>query len=240
MKRTLFFIFFNCIFFGLFAQNSINQLNAKGEKTGPWEGFYNTSNNKRYKGSFSKDKPIGQFTYYAEKGHVSAEVNFINDSISSSVMYYDNGYVMAKGKFLNKKKVGKWSTYRKSGDLLNIFNYKNGVLEGSQYMYYPENKETKQVKLFEEYYCLNGLKHGVWKQYFELGRLKAKGQYSNGKKEGKFEYYFMNGNIDKKGNFSNNKKNGLWFFYNLDTENMDELIYKMGDIVKSKSKKGGG
>ena len=166
MNKILFFIFFKSIVLGFFAQNSINQLNDKGEKTGPWVGFHNNSNKKRYKGNFSQNKPIGQFTYYAEQGHLSAEVNFINDSVSSSIMYYENGYVMAKGKFINKKKVGKWSTYRKSGDLLNIFNYKNGLLEGHQYMYHPENKDTKQVKLLEEYYCLNGLKHGVWKQYY--------------------------------------------------------------------------
>ena len=43
-----------------------------------------------------------------------------------------------------------------------------------QYLYYPANKETNEVKLMEEYYCENGLKNGKWKQYFKLGLLSQK------------------------------------------------------------------
>ena len=238
MKNFIFIVCFNFLFFSSFAQNPINQLNDKGEKVGPWVGYYSASNNKRYEGFFENDKPVGQFLYFSEKGHVSAKINFINDSISSSLMYHDNGNMMAKGKFINKLKVGKWFTYRSSGDLLNIFNYNNGKLDGSQYMYYPANKETQQSKLMEEYSCVYGLKHGQWNQYYELGTTKSKGNYLNGKKEGLFEYYFLNGSLDKKGRFVDDKKNGLWYFYNEDTDQMDKIIYKMGQVKKSKINKG--
>lgn len=236
MKKISSICFIIICFFSFTAQEAINQLDNKGAKTGKWIGRYPNSKSKRYEGFFRDDKPTGQFTYYAEKGYISAKVNFINDSISSSVMYYDDGMVMAKGKFINQLKVGKWSTYLKSGDLLNIYNYKNGILEGSQYMYYPENKESRKVALMEEYYCVKGLKDGVWKQYYELGSVKSKGQYKEGLKQGRFEYYFLNGKIDKKGRYIDDKKNGLWFFYDLDKDIMDEVIYKMGDVVKSKLK----
>lgn len=236
MKKTSSLCLIMICFFSFSAQENSNQLDSKGAKTGKWIGSYPNSGNKRYEGFFINDKPTGQFTYYAEKGYVSAKVNFINDTTSSSVMYYDDGVVMAKGKFINQQKVGKWSTYLKSGDLLNIYNYTNGVLEGAQYMYYPENKESRKIALMEEYYCQGGLMDGVWKQYYELGTIKAKGQYRKGLKQGRFEYYFLNGKIDKKGRYIDDKKNGLWFLYDLDKNVMDEVIYNMGEVVKPKLK----
>ena len=238
MKNITSIILLSFLILSFTAQNPINQLTDKGEKIGPWVGYYSISNNKRYEGAFQNDKPVGQFIYYADKGYVSAKINFINDSISKSIMYHENGVIMAKGKFVNKLKVGKWFTYRNSGDLLNIFNYYNGKLDGNQYMYYPANKETQQSKLMEEYSCVLDLKNGQWKQYYELGSIKAKGNYIHGNKSGVFEYYFLNGRIDKKGKFLDDKKNGLWLLYNEETDQMDKIIYKMGEIKKSKTNKG--
>lgn len=234
MKNILISIFLIVNALISLAQGEVNQLDNNGKKNGKWIGFYTESNNKRYEGFFHNDNPIGQFIYYSEKGHVSAKVDFINDSISSSNLYYDNGVVMARGKFISKLKVGKWSTYLRTGDLLNIFNYKSGVLDGAQFMYYPEDKETKKVALMEEYQCKMGIKDGIWRQYYELGTIKAKGQYVDGKKQGVFEYYFTNGKIDKKGSFVNDQKNGLWYFYDIDNEKMDEIIYKMGKAENPK------
>ena len=100
-----------------------NQLNKKNQKTGNWVGYHKETNTRRYNGSFIDGKPVGLFTYFAKEGHVSATVNFINDSISYSEMRFDNGYVMAKGKFINQMKQGKWFTYSRTGKLLNVFNF---------------------------------------------------------------------------------------------------------------------
>jgi antitoxin component YwqK of YwqJK toxin-antitoxin module len=232
MKNITSIMLLSFLILSFTAQNPINQLTDKGEKIGPWVGYYSISNNKRYEGAFQNDKPVGQFIYYADKGHVSAKINFINDSISKSIMYHENGIIMAKGKFVNKLKVGKWSTYIQTGDLLNIYNYKLGKMDGPQFMYYPENNQTKKIPVMEEFYCVNGIKDGIWKQYYELGTFKAKGQYSKGLKQGRFEYYFLNGNIDKKGRFIDDKKHGLWYFYDIEEEIMKEHVYNMGDLKK--------
>ena len=116
-----------------------NQYDKKNKKTGSWIGYHNNSNSKRYTGQFLAGIPKGIFHYYAIEGHLSAKVNFINDSISSSEMYYDNGNIMARGKFINKMKQGKWYTYSRFGDLLNVFNFNAGAMQGKQYLYYPAN-----------------------------------------------------------------------------------------------------
>lgn len=212
--------------------SQFNQLDKNNNKTGPWIGYHEKTNSKRYVGKFVNGKPIGIFNYYGLEGHLSAKVNFINDSVSSSEMYYDNSGLMAKGKFLNKMKEGKWFTYSRYGDILNIFNFTKGAMHGKQYLYYPANKETNQVKLMEEYYCENGLKNGEWKQYFKLGTLKAKGNYTMGKKNGVFIYYFSNGAIDTRGLFVNNQKHGPWLFFDGDNKNMKKVNYNKGEVIE--------
>ena len=131
-------------------ETSINQLDKNNEKTGSWIGYHEKTNTKRYTGNFLNGKPTGIFNYYALEGHLSAKVDFINDSVSSSEMYYDNAGLMAKGKFVNQMKEGKWFTYSRYGDILNVFNFRKGAMHGKQYLYYPANKETNEVKLMEE------------------------------------------------------------------------------------------
>ena len=213
----------------------INQINKKNQKTGNWIGYHKETNTKRYNGSFIDGNPIGLFKYFTKEGRVSAKVNFINDSLSSSEMYFDNGLVMAKGKFINQMKQGKWFTYSRTGTLLNVFNFDKGAMEGTQYLYYPADQETNSVKIMEEYNCLNGLKNGSWKQYFKLGRLKSEGNYSMGKRDGIFIYYFANGTIDSKGSFKNNLKDGNWFYYDGEKANMKKLTYEKGKLIEKKN-----
>lgn len=212
-----------------------NQLDKNQKKTGLWIGYHEKTNNKRYMGEFQDGQPKGVFNYYAIEGHLSAKVNFMNDSLSSTEMYFDNGNVMAKGKFINQMKQGKWFTYTRDGNLLNIFNFDRGAMHGKQYLYYPLNPETQQVKLMEEYNCKNGLKNGVWKQYFKLGTVKSEGFYKMGKKEGIFTYYFLDGSIDSKGLFKNNLKHGPWLFYDGENKNMIKINYNNGEVLKNKN-----
>ena len=223
------------IFITIAQDIKINQINKKNQKTGNWIGYHKETNTKRYNGSFIDGNPIGLFKYFTKEGRVSAKVNFINDSLSSSEMYFDNGFVMAKGKFINQMKQGKWFTYSRTGKLLNVFNFDKGAMEGTQYLYYPADQETNSVKIMEEYNCLNGLKNGSWKQYFKLGRLKSEGNYSMGKRDGIFIYYFANGTIDSKGSFKNNLKDGNWFYYDGEKANMKKLTYEKGKLIEKKN-----
>ena len=223
------------IFITIAQDIKINQINKKNQKTGNWIGYHKETNTKRYNGSFIDGNPIGLFKYFTKEGRVSAKVNFINDSLSSSEMYFDNGLVMAKGKFINQMKQGKWFTYSRTGTLLNVFNFDKGAMEGTQYLYYPADQETSSVKIMEEYNCLNGLKNGSWKQYFKLGRVKSEGNYSMGKRDGIFIYYFANGTIDSKGSFKNNLKDGNWFYYDGEKANMKKLTYEKGKLIEKKN-----
>jgi len=236
MKSPLSFILLLLSSFLIPAQDiKINQLNKKNQKIGDWVGYHEKTNTKRYTGSFNNGKPVGLFTYFAPEGHVSAKVNFLNDSLSSSEMYYDNGYVKAKGKFINQMKQGKWFTYSRNGKLLNVFNFDKGAMEDTQYLYYPADEETKTVKIKEEYNCINGLKNGIWKQYYKLGRVKSEGNYTMGKKTGNFIYYFADGTIDTKGSFKNNLKEGVWFFYDGEKSNMKKVNYEKGKVIDKKN-----
>lgn len=89
----------------------------------------------------------------------------------------------------------------------------------------------------EQYECKGGLKHGLWKEFNKLGRVKSEGYFVDGAKEGVFTYYFSNGSIEMKGPFKNDVKNGDWFFYNGETSNMDKLTYVNGEVYEPKDDK---
>ena len=235
MKGITFIIL--CISLHITAQISpnINQYNKQGKKHGIWKGYHENTQTKRYEGEFNHGTPVGRFTYYAIEGHVSGEVDFINDSISSAQMFHDNGSIMAEGKFLNQTKSGKWYIYSRSGYLLNVLHYLNGALEGTQYSYYPKFDDYEKVKVMEQYECTGGLKNGVWKEFHKLGTVKAEGNYLEGNKEGVFTYYFANGSIEMKGAFKKDLREGEWFFYNGETANMDKVTYLNGEIYDAKN-----
>ena len=230
------FLFFSSLF--IFAQDvNINQLNKSNEKTGFWVGYHEKTNSKRYSGEFKDGKPIGVFNYYAKEGHLSGTVNFINDSVSCTEMYFDNGKLMAKGNFLSKMKQGKWFTYSRYGNLLNIFNFDKGAMEGIQYLYYPPSEESNTVNIMEEYNCKKGLKNGIWKQYYKLGSVKSEGNYVMAKKEGVFVYYFENGTIDSRGVFKNDLMDGIWLNYDGENSNMKKIVYKNGELITDEKAK---
>ena len=187
---------FSVCLFASSQEIKFNQLNNNNQKNGPWIEYHEKTNTKRYTGNFKNNKPTGIFNYYSVEGFLFAKLNFINDSIAESKMFFDSGKIMAQGIFLNKIKEGKWITYSRYGDILNVFNFKKGEMDGKQLLYFPIENETNSVKLMEEYNCKNGLKNGPWYQYYQLGKLKVEGSFKMGKKDGDFIYYFSDGSIE--------------------------------------------
>lgn len=59
----------------------------------------------------------------------------------------------------------------------------------------------------------NGLKDGLWREYYNNGQLKSEGSYSNGYKEGLHKEWFENGILSLEGYYENNLANGEMKWY---------------------------
>ena len=60
----------------------------------------------------------------------------------------------------------------------------------------------------------NKQRDGVWKAFFEDGKLQSLSNFDNGLYQGNSEVYYPNGNLMYKGDYQQDKKIGTWQFYN--------------------------
>ena len=68
----------------------------------------------------------------------------------------------------------------------------------------------------------NGVKEGLWVQYWENGQFSVKVNYKNGKLKGALVGYWDNGQLRERGNYKDGKQESAWVGY---MEN-GELWYK--------------
>jgi antitoxin component YwqK of YwqJK toxin-antitoxin module len=109
-----------------------------------------------------------------------------------------------------------------NGDTQTVVTYKNGILDGEVVSWYA--KDHKQVEgLFDK-----GQKTGVWKLYFESGKVKRATTYSNNIEDGEETFWFENGNVEKKGTYSEGKLNGKYAWYYENGQKKQEGFFSAG------------
>ncbi len=109
-----------------------------------------------------------------------------------------------------------------NGDTQTVVTYKDGVLDGEVVSWHA--KGHKQVEgVFEK-----GQKTGVWKLYFESGKIKRQTTYSNNLEDGEETFWFENGNIEKKETYSQGKLNGKYAWYYENGQKRQEGFFSAG------------
>lgn len=119
------------------------------------------------------------------------------------------------------KKQGLYKRYFPSGQVKEIANYQQGVLDGNRKFYY-ESGDVEQDQnyldglfqgAFHSYYIngkvnmtgnyLNNEMDGQWKRYYETGELKEVVRFANNEENGPFKEYYKNGQLKAEGNYVN-------------------------------------
>lgn len=211
---------------------SQNKVDSQGRKQGTWKIAYPHSNIFKYEGQFKDGKPIGQFIYYYESGRLQSVVNFKADGKTAyNVMYHESsGRVMAKGKYYEQKKDSVWVYFDNVGNLKSQENYKNGVLDGQQILYYePYNGKYRVAR--SQYYK-NGVKHGQYKEYYPNTKLKAEGNYVDGNFDGVVKFYYGNGNLERVERYKYAVKHGWWIFYDEEGHATGKTLFWEGRALK--------
>lgn len=109
-----------------------------------------------------------------------------------------------------------------NGDTQTVVTYKDGLLDGAVVSWYA--KDQKQVEGVLD----KGQKTGVWKLYFESGKIKKQTTYSNNVEDGEETFWFENGNIEKKGTYSEGKLNGKYAWYYENGQKKQEGFFLAG------------
>ena len=212
----------------------INFTDENGLKQGKWVVAFENINSTRYSGQFKDDIPYGEFRYYYRSGEVSAIMQFEDENRSSTMMYHKNGNLLSVGSYYQQKKDSVWWYFNARKEVLSMETYNKGILEGEQIIYYPADPSKVKVKEYEKSIFKEGIKNGAWEQYYESGRIKAKGIYLNGNLNGIAYYYYPEGNVELNGEYENGYKHGCWLHYGKDGELLDRSYYKKDKKLEEK------
>ncbi|WP_035648850.1 toxin-antitoxin system YwqK family antitoxin [Flavobacterium sp. ASV13] len=188
-----------------------NKVDSNGKKDGVWKGTYEISKRPRYEGTFDHGKETGIFKFFddTKKGDVIATRDFTaNDGSSYTIFFDQNKNKVSEGKEIGKSREGEWKYYHKASKVvMTLENYKNGKLEGTRSVYYPD------AKIAEEMTYKNGLKEGIYKKYGQNTILLEQSIFKDNLYNGDAIFYDSDGVMASKGKFLNGKKVGRWQFY---------------------------
>lgn len=203
----------------LVEREKVNRVDDNGLKQGTWKEFYDDNTVKKevnytnnildglYK-EYDQNEDITLLLRYRE-GKIIEDNNIEAEDIDIKNEYDDSGNLTYSGPFRNLKAIGIHRKYDINGNVINSYIYNdNGI------------------KISEGIVDREGNKIGQWKNYYNTGELKSKGNYQNNVQEGKWIFYFKNGKIEQEGEFSNGRFNGKWVWYHEDgTVKRDEEFY---------------
>jgi antitoxin component YwqK of YwqJK toxin-antitoxin module len=106
-------------------------------------------------------------------------------------------------------------------------HYVDGLRQGLWKNYYKDG-----TLMGEEHY-LNGELHGLWKVYYDNGTLGSEGHYLNGKPHGLWKSYHSNGTLQWEGHYLNGEQHGLWKRYHEDGTLESCTLYNMDEELFS-------
>jgi antitoxin component YwqK of YwqJK toxin-antitoxin module len=213
MTNKFFFGFLFLVNISMFSQGVYNKLDEKGNKNGPWKGYYEDTKNPKYEGTFDHGKEVGTFTFFdnTKTKIIIATRDFNPKDNSAYTIFYDQlKNKVSEGKVVNKLYDGQWNYYHKaSKTIMTIENYNKGNLEGLRSVFYASGKTA------EEMTYKNNLKNGSYKRYTETGIIIEESNYKNDQFDGLAIFRDADdGTIVSKGKFVNGKKSGIWQFFN--------------------------
>lgn len=208
---------------------------AQPKQEEPKEGYIKKRDPKTdrllWEGNFKNNKPVGVFKYYHTNDSVRAKLTYRGEDGKRCYarMYHMNGKKMAEGVYMDREvKDSVWTYYDELGVLISRESYKNGLKNGTCYIYFPDGSVS------EEKNWKNGKEHGPFRQYIEGKKLRGSGQYNEGKREGKFAYYYPNGTEAAAGIYKNDTKEGVWIYKKIDGTVTDKEVYVKGQQLSKK------
>jgi len=211
---------------------SINQYNKDGEKNGPWVEYYPNGKDIFFKGGYKNGKKDGKWVFYYMNGNVENEGSFKND-LKDGVwaQYYRDGNLIRKELYNNGEYVRRISLKESETPKKKLFVPRRLSGENSKWFELNKINNEKYGKPINQY-THDGLKTGMWEDYWDNGQLSNKGPYKNGKADGIWEYYYENGQLNIKGLYKNYLRDGIWEFYDEDGSLREKSLYDNGNMIK--------
>jgi len=219
-----FFVFF-IVIISAHAQDTIfNSIDKKGMKQGWCKKTY-PNGTLLYKGHFINNVPAGGLmTRYYEDGIKMSEMMFDKQGkVAYATLYYNDGSIAGKGKFVDQKRDSLWTLYSYYTHTITATeNYSFGKKQGLSTKYFESGQISETLEF------MNGVEMGDWKQYFSNGQLKTLSFFKEGKLHGSFVSFFTNGTKQLEGKYYLGIKVGEWITYNDKGNEVERMEYING------------
>lgn len=200
----------------------INRTDKSGLKQGGWKYFW-TNGNLKLEAQYLNDKKHGFFKYYNEDGEFLYVEKYENDNLITDAKetrqmerrqtYHKNGRVAISATYYEGRPDGLRRDFDTTGKITNGYLYENGWLR------------------FEGITDLNGLRQGLWKEYYPTGELRSKGKYKNSRPIGEWNFYFTDKTVEITGSYdSKGKKIGEWLWFYPTGDTMTVANYEDGEL----------
>jgi antitoxin component YwqK of YwqJK toxin-antitoxin module len=222
--RGLIICLFLLISGNIFAQNTVNQVDAQGKKQGFWTKK-DIEGKLIYEATFKDDKPVGEMKRFHPNGKLKAVMNFAEGTDESEAQLFDErGKQIAQGKYSGQKKTGQW-TYLLDSKVVSTEIYVNGQKNGVSKRFY----ETGE--LLEESNWQNDQLNGIYHSYFQDGKALLECNYSAGLRNGAFKTWFPNGQLEIDGIYTNDTRDKDWKYFNESGELQYTLKFELGKLL---------
>ena len=212
-----------------------------------YKKFYYQSGNLSSEGFFLNNVPTGKWTNYFANGNIKSFGYWKNALLDSNWIFYDiKGNKILEENYFQNKKHGKVIKYDKNENHKQITNFKNGLKEGRETIFFNNSQKIKKIN-----YYLNDKKHGVCLEYdknqniititkYNMGIINNKEEINrrdrDGKKHGTWKEFYETGKLKKEENYFHGVIDGLIKKYNKKGGIENIQVYKEGIEEKQKIK----
>ena len=210
-------------------ESGINKSDTDGRKQGKWIKKY-PGNSVMYEGFFRDNYPEGEFRRYYENGTIKSILNYSNKGREADAsIYHQNGYISARGRYIDQKKEGIWKFYSEfvSEYLVSEESYSGNRRNGSSVKLYPDGTIAEKLNY------INDTASGEWTKYYPNSTVCLKSTLCKGKINGKFEAWFNTGVLQFSGEYRGDKREGTWIIYEKDGTVRYKLEYT-GGVTKNR------
>lgn len=186
-----------------------------GKPDGYWKNYYK-SGLVKIEGNRKNFLLDSVWKFYSEKGRITRIINYAEGKKNGYTYNYDtNQRVTSKEAFINDIKQGNSFTYYPSGKTHQLTPYTNGKPDGLAYEYSEDSVIISIIRyqggILAGIEKINrkdekGNKQGVWKDFYENGKLKSEVKFKDGVKDGYEKSYDQKGNLTNTEKFNNGKQ----------------------------------
>lgn len=186
-----------------------------GKADGYWKNYYKNGNLK-IEGNRKNFQLDSIWKFYNEKGKLTKSVNYLEGKKNGYTFNYDtNQLVVSKELFVNDIKQGNTITYYQSGKTKLVTPYVKGKPDGYAYEYSEDSLIISIMKyqggILASVERLNrkdknGKKQGIWKEFYDDGKLKEEKKYKDDIIDGYVKTFDTKGNLTNTQKFDNGKQ----------------------------------